>query len=497
MKPLAEVVAKFPPSEYDFSKAEYKGALVRIEGVVCPVHGEFSQYAAQFRKGRGCPKCGVESRVVSSTTPQEEYIAKVSALHGGKYDYSQTQFTKMNARISVRCPTHGEFSISANKHFYSKQGCGGCEVETKKTRILQFRHLASASKINNTAKTFFDRCAEQHANKYSYPDQQYRGAKEPIEVVCPVHGVFQQVAFVHLSGRGCKACGAYSPKWEADLKAWLEARRERVVLSAAVLGGREIDLYLPDRQFGVELHGLRWHTESKRGAQYHREKWEAASAADIQLIQVFEDEWNDKRGIIEARLEAMLGLAPRYDARKLRLGICAPTEGVAFLNHTHIQGSGRANLYYGLWEGEELRAVASFGKARTGAMTTADTGEWEVIRYASTGIVRGGFSRLFRKFVADTNPTSVISYCDLRYGNGRVYKASGFSLDLITPPDYWWVVDGKVARVPRYQTQKHKLERHPILKAFYKPELSEAEICAAAGWSKIYGVGHQRWRWTP
>jgi hypothetical protein len=284
---------------------------------------------------------------------------------------------------------------------------------------------------------------------------------------------------------------------EADIFAFISSRVPAEQRCRTILAPAELDIWVPGHKLGVEHHGLYWHSANRLGGSRHREKWEAAEAVGVQLIQIFEDEWNDKRSIIEARLEAMLGLAPRYDARKLRLGICAPTEGVAFLNHTHIQGSGRANLYYGLWEGEELRAVASFGKARTGAMTTADTGEWEVIRYASTGIVRGGFSRLFRKFVADINPTSVISYCDLRYGNGRVYKASGFSLDLITPPDYWWVPRGKVARVPRYQTQKHKLERHPILKAFYKPELSEAEICAAAGWSKIYGVGHQRWRWTP
>jgi len=58
---LDAVMGKFPAevlSRYDFSGAIYKGALVRIEGCKCPIHGVFSQYAAQFRKGRGCPECG-------------------------------------------------------------------------------------------------------------------------------------------------------------------------------------------------------------------------------------------------------------------------------------------------------------------------------------------------------------------------------------------------------------------------------------------------------
>lgn len=66
-KPMdfSAVLAKFPDevkSKYDFSQAIYTSALVRIEKCVCPTHGEFSQYAAQFRKGRGCPSCGQDQR---------------------------------------------------------------------------------------------------------------------------------------------------------------------------------------------------------------------------------------------------------------------------------------------------------------------------------------------------------------------------------------------------------------------------------------------------
>ena len=64
-KGWSEVYAKFPAevqTRYDFSQAVYTGALVRITGVVCLQHGEFSQYAARFRKGAGCPECGGEVR---------------------------------------------------------------------------------------------------------------------------------------------------------------------------------------------------------------------------------------------------------------------------------------------------------------------------------------------------------------------------------------------------------------------------------------------------
>jgi group I intron endonuclease len=62
------VYAKFPAEvqdRYDFSNAVYTGALVRIENVFCEQHGIFSQYAARFRKGSGCPQCGAEQRAES------------------------------------------------------------------------------------------------------------------------------------------------------------------------------------------------------------------------------------------------------------------------------------------------------------------------------------------------------------------------------------------------------------------------------------------------
>lgn len=69
------VHAKFPAdvrAKYDFTNAVYTGALVRIEGVFCEQHGTFSQYAAQLRKGRGCPTCGAEQRAESKRVQMKQ-----------------------------------------------------------------------------------------------------------------------------------------------------------------------------------------------------------------------------------------------------------------------------------------------------------------------------------------------------------------------------------------------------------------------------------------
>lgn len=498
MKTLQEVVAEFPQEiqdRFDFSEAKYTGALAPITGIKCSKHGVFRQYAAQFRKnGATCPQCGAEQRAVSLRETPEAFVARARAVHGDKYDYADAGFVKYNATVQIRCRVHGVFSITANRHVYRKQGCGQCEVENRRERIVQYRHLSAASKVANTAVDFFDRCREAHAGAYTYPEQEYCGAKEKIRVVCPTHGEFTQAAWAHLSGKGCMQCGASDPQWERDVAQVLLGLGHTVVRSAPVLEGKHIDLYLPERRFGVELHGLHWHTEKKRGKQYHREKWELAEKAGIRLVQVFEDEWLQKSEIVKARLHAFLGVGPRHDARKMTVRVLDTAVARAFLERTHIQGGGVASMYYGLCDGDTVVACASFGKSRSGAMTGAqEEGVWEVVRYASVGRVRGGFGRLLAWFLEDAQPRRVISYCDLRYGDGKLYQATGFTLHSITEPDYWWVPAGKQLRIPRYNTQKHKLAKHPVLGKFYAKNKSENQVCAEAGWEKIYGVGSQKW----
>lgn len=75
-KDFAAVLDKFPQEvkdKYDFTGAVYTGALERIKGCQCAKHGEFSQYAAQFRKGRGCPTCGAEERAESKRKQMKEF----------------------------------------------------------------------------------------------------------------------------------------------------------------------------------------------------------------------------------------------------------------------------------------------------------------------------------------------------------------------------------------------------------------------------------------
>ena len=45
-----------------------------------------------------------------------------------------------------------------------------------------------------------------HGDKYDYSLVEYKGRKEKVAIICPIHGVFHQTIEGHLSGYGCPKC---------------------------------------------------------------------------------------------------------------------------------------------------------------------------------------------------------------------------------------------------------------------------------------------------
>ena len=53
---------------------------------------------------------------------------------------------------------------------------------------------------------FIEKARNVHGDKYDYSKSLYLGSREKIEIICPLHGSFFQLATNHLSGKGCKEC---------------------------------------------------------------------------------------------------------------------------------------------------------------------------------------------------------------------------------------------------------------------------------------------------
>ncbi len=57
-----------------------------------------------------------------------------------------------------------------------------------------------------TTEEFIEECTNIHNGKYDYSLVTYKSKEDKVQIICPIHGVFEQVAKLHLKGSGCPKC---------------------------------------------------------------------------------------------------------------------------------------------------------------------------------------------------------------------------------------------------------------------------------------------------
>lgn len=447
------------------TRAAWNGSKSKIP-IWCEAHREFfTQMAANHMSlGQGCPKCGDEIRRAKRV--KADPVADFRKVHGDTYDYSQMVYTNVQDKITIICREHGPFEQKPNSHL-AGQGCPQCWENRRKA--------FGKARNESYQAAYAERAARVHEGAYSIL-RLPTAAHDTVLLNCPKHGDFEQKAFSHLDGHGCPTCGSNVSNAQKQITALIESFGVEVEReNRTVLDKLHIDVWVPSHGIGVEYHGSYWHTEARVGNK-HREKWERAEKAGIRLIQIFDFEWLGNPLAVEARLRSLFGLSEPVAARKCELRKVSRSEAAAFFREVHTQGPGsNPEAAYGLFYGGALAACMSFGKNRF-------KGEgWELLRYASKARVQGGFSRLFKAFTSEHNPERITSYCDLRWGDGNVYRAAGFELDGVTNPDYWYTLRDR--RILRYAARHRPKDQ------------TEREWAAEHGYEKVLGVGHQRWVW--
>lgn len=109
-----------------------------------------------------------------------------------------------------------------------------------------------------------------------------------------------------LDKQGCPECvrKLFVSKAEQELADFLMSEELEVIQSnRKLLDGVEIDIYLPDKNIAIEYNGLYWHNERNIKNKFaHYEKWRKAQRANIQLIQIWEDDWMKRKSQIKLML---------------------------------------------------------------------------------------------------------------------------------------------------------------------------------------------------
>lgn len=457
--------------------------------VICKDHGEvLVDFVVASRSPRGCTKC---TRLVKGEDGGflTKLLQKYPKEEVERYDFSESKYLGAGIKISFRCPDHGEVATTP-ENIFSRQGrrfiCGKCgeDTATEEHRITTEEFVRRAIKS--------DALVEQ---TYSFEKTKWVNSKEKLEIMCKKHGSFWILPENFLKGTRCARCSCAGPgnasQAELQIKEFIESLGEKVEHAFRIPGSkRHLDIFLPARQIGIEYNGLYWHRDNAPDRISLLEKTELANQQSIRVIHIFEDEWLQKSEIVKRRLRSILNKDARIFARKCTLDTnVTQEECICFLEKFHIQGGVLSPHRLGLRMKGELVAVMTFMKSRFSSM-----GEYELVRYASSCSVIGGFSRLLKCFEDTINPGSLISYSDARWSIGGVYSKNGFNFSHRSPPGYFWV-KGKI-RLSRMKFQRQELPK--LFPEFFNEnpdasKMSEREVCERNGLFRISDCGHDVW----
>jgi hypothetical protein len=265
-------------------------------------------------------------------------------------------------------------------------------------------------------------------------------------------------------------------------------RRDR-----SILYGKELDFYIPSLNVAFECNGLYWHSEAGHGINrhYHVNKTKLCAVYGIQLVHIFENEWNYKRDIVKSIISNLLNTTPsRVFARKCEIRHVTPSDKDVFLADNHLQGPDKSSVKLGLYHTEELVSLMTFRKSSRFDKHV----EWELMRFCNkrNTVVMGGAARLFKRFIQENSPKSIVSYSDRRYFTGEIYQTLNFTFIQWSPPGYHYIIEKYKDLKNRMSFQKHKLEK--ILPSF-DPSLTEWENMKNNGYDRIWDCGNSKWIW--
>lgn len=241
------------------------------------------------------------------------------------------------------------------------------------------------------------------------------------------------------------------------------------------------DIFVPSHNLLIEYNGLKWHsmTDSKRR---DIKKYKNAIEHGFKFVAIFEDEWVYKKEKVESLLKNKLSVINPQVIRpsKCEIKIISSQEADLFYDQFHYIGKCRPKLNYGVFYDLKLIAAISFS-----CPTRQSKYQWELVRMTSNPKfkVHGIWSKLFRKFIVENQPTSIVSFSDNRLFSGGVYEKMGFKFDGDVSPDYYWVKQQRRF----HKSALRKTDREKLI------GLTETQLRESQGYKKIWDLGKKRW----
>ena len=247
-----------------------------------------------------------------------------------------------------------------------------------------------------------------------------------------------------------------------------------------LISPKELDIYTPDHKFAIEYNGLYFHSAKMLpDKKYHQNKFDLCHDAGVSLLSIYEDEWRDKRSLVENMIKHRLKISNEvFDARKTKIVQIDNKISKLFFDQNHLEENARSTISFALEDPKTKKILAAMS-LRTPFHKSHDD-KLEVSRCCClAGIsVRGWLGKLTNeavKYAKQQNINSLMTYVDSRVGTGDGYLRAGWKFEKTTSaPRFWWTDFHH-----RYNRFKYKADKSRCM--------TQQQVADEAGVVPIYG----------
>ena len=525
----------------------------------CNVHGyDFEAIASQLFAGKlCCDMCFEEQMGYKKICDKQYYLDKFKEAHGDKYEYEDFDASSRNNYVSIYCEKHDNlFSQTLGKHASGQTGCKACEAERVaesrtfwtqgnfneflKTNHPHYIRLTDYKRREDLCTLYCDRHESEITTRSSYiisgikspcPDcrsesasilnrlgendfylaipegysasySQYVNGKSLIDVYCQDHQITfkRNMENIKRYGAGCPECdyGNVS-KGEKEI---LEFVNSLVGDKVSVLNGdrkaikpMELDVYVPSAKFAIEYNGNYYHSTQFKKPSYHYDKYKRCKDAGVDVMFIWEHEWNDPRQkeILKGMIKNRLG--KNHGKKAVRASSCtveeiSNNEFYKFCQENHIQGGfGSNSLCIGLYSDHTLVCAAGF----------VDRGDhYNLTRFCASEKVHGGLGKIMKHFKAMNLTDTITTFSDNEKFEGFVYEKLGFVYSSDVKYDYkvfhsnygvWHKFAWRRGKIPlRLREIGSDIDYCPD-----SDERTEKDIQLECGALRLYDAGKKKW----
>ena len=260
----------------------------------------------------------------------------------------------------------------------------------------------------------------------------------------------------------------------------------------SILGRKEIDIYVPAAKVGVEYNGIYWHTERVKGSStYHYDKWAAAKAAGVRLVQIWEDDWQQRPHLVKAALAQALGVAlppvvlPKYGIQVVNL---KKTEANSWLTaHTLQALDPQANTWLGIHNAGAGLVFVIAGRLEDGAVADGIK-QFTLTSHAATALVPGGLEAVLTYLTVRLGVNKVEALVDNLWADAILFERDGFTAVGQAAPRFEYVLRAQRYPVTAVTPTLFRKQK----KLLWAGKMSVEELVDLNGVDRLWDAGYTR-----